>query len=287
MGADSVVSDPSTLSSPGAVLTAELFEETLDQLIGLLSGLEDEEWDLPTVCAGWSVKDVALHLLGVEIGNLASRRDQHHLGGDAADWRSLVDSVNQWNQTWVEATRRVSSRLLLDLLGYVGDKTCRLFLSLDPFEDGPAVSWAGPKTQPKWLDIAREYTERWHHQQHIRDAVNRPGLIEPRYLQPVLETFIWALPHSYRDVTAAEGASIAFSILGDSGGSWTLLREKAEWRLFKGRPPKPDSEISMYEDFAWRFFTKGVTRRAARSQVNVAGNTQLAKPVFDTVSIIA
>lgn len=281
------MSDRPALNPPSPVIAAELFQETLDQLLGLLSGLQVEEWDLPTVCTGWSVKDVALHLLGIEFGNLSSRRDQHHVGGNAADWQSLVESVNEWNQAWVEAARRMSNRLLIDLLGYVGEKTSRLFLSMDPFEDGSVVSWAGPDPKPLWLDIAREYTERWHHQQHIRDAVNKPGLKEPRYLQPVFKTFIWALPHAYRDENAPEGTSVAISILGESGATWTLLRERAEWRLLEGRPVMPDSEVSMQEDFAWRFFTKGVASKTARTQVAVAGDPQLAEPVFKVVSILA
>ena len=50
------------------------------------------------------------------------------------------------------------------------------------------IDWAGPEPAPIWLHVAREYTERWVHQQHIRDAVGRPGLNERRWLGPVLES---------------------------------------------------------------------------------------------------
>jgi hypothetical protein len=46
------------------------------------------------------------------------------------------------------------------------------------------VSWAGPDTSPAWLDIARDYTEFWVHQQQIRDAVDRPGADRPQLLHP-------------------------------------------------------------------------------------------------------
>ena len=59
------------LQSPKPILVVDLFPEILDQLLKLLIGLESEEWNRPTVCHGWSVKDVALHLLGGEIGNLS------------------------------------------------------------------------------------------------------------------------------------------------------------------------------------------------------------------------
>ena len=73
--------------------------------------------------------------------------------------------------------------------------------ALPAFESGgPAVAWAGDKQSPNWFDIAREYTEKWLHQQHIREAVGQPVLDERRWLFPVLDTFMRALPHVYRDI---------------------------------------------------------------------------------------
>jgi hypothetical protein len=88
------VSDQPTLNTPGPVLAAELFPEILNELLGLLSGLGDEGWDVPTVCTGWSVKDVASHLLEVEIGNLASRCD--HIGEGGALAVRKVDLPRFW-----------------------------------------------------------------------------------------------------------------------------------------------------------------------------------------------
>ncbi|MCH8876485.1 MAG: maleylpyruvate isomerase N-terminal domain-containing protein [Chloroflexi bacterium] len=65
------------LKSPNPVIVADLLPELLQNLLELLKGLEEEDWARSTVCAGWSVKDVALHLLGGDIGNLSSRRDGH------------------------------------------------------------------------------------------------------------------------------------------------------------------------------------------------------------------
>jgi hypothetical protein len=59
------------------------------------------------------------------------------------------------------------------------------------------VSWVGPDPVPNWLDVAREYTERWTHQQQARDAVGMPGLREPTFMAPVLATFVHALPQAF------------------------------------------------------------------------------------------
>ena len=44
--------------------TLELFPELIAELLSLLRNLSPLDWEKETVCAGWSVKDVAAHLLG-------------------------------------------------------------------------------------------------------------------------------------------------------------------------------------------------------------------------------
>jgi hypothetical protein len=86
-----------------------------------------------------------------------------------------VAFLDRLNQTWVEATRRISPRLLCELVAFTGEAAWRYLASLDPLALEGRVSWVGPDPVPNWLDVAREYTERWTHQQQIRDAVGMPG----------------------------------------------------------------------------------------------------------------
>ena len=164
---------------------------------------------------------------------------------------------------------------------------CEYFRALDPYAMGGAVSWAGSGPRPVWLDIAREYTERWHHQQHIRDAVDLPGLKQPRYLAPVLETFAWALPQAFRVVGAPDGTMVTLTVSGDSGGRWSVCREDGEWRLYLGAPGDPEAEVGLNEDTAWRLFTRGVSKDQAREAAMIAGNRRLGERILDMVSIIA
>jgi uncharacterized protein (TIGR03083 family) len=46
------------------------------ELAALLTSLKGGDWVQPTSCPGWSVHDVAAHLLGVELGNVSARRDR-------------------------------------------------------------------------------------------------------------------------------------------------------------------------------------------------------------------
>ena len=275
------------MERPGPILVGGLFPEILNELRWLLAGLSVPDWDCPTACDPWTVKDVALHLLGDEVGNLSRRRDGFSSGGPITRRSDLIAFVNEQNELWVQAGRRMSPRLICDLLDFVGRQACDYFQSLDPYVLGKRVSWAGPDRAPVWLDVAREYTERWLHQQHIRDAVGRPGLKEARYLAPVLDAFIRALPRRYEDVPAPEGTSVSVRIDGPSGGIWSVVREGHRWALFVGAAGKPGAEIALPEDIAWRVFTRGLSRQDALAHISTRGDEALVLRVLDTVSIIA
>lgn len=269
----------------------DLFAEERAALLHLLSSLTDDEWATPTVCLGWSVKDVALHLLGVDVGNLSIRRDGFHdpsaHGPAGESWEDLVAFLNAFNQSWVEATRRLSPRLLCELLAVTGPALSDYLRGVDLNALGGAVSWAGAEPAPVWLDVAREYTERWVHQQQIRDAVGRPGLTGPRYLAPLLAAFAHGLPRALASVAAAPGTRVRLVITGPSGGTWTARRTDNRWALGRDDDTTAAATVTLDAETAWRLFTRGMTPNQALPRVQIEGNRALAEAVLETVSIIA
>jgi uncharacterized protein (TIGR03083 family) len=276
------------MQQPQPILIADRFPELLDALLDLLSGLTPTEWELPTACAGWSVADLVRHLLADDVGMLTGRRDGYRLNQvSITGWEQLLAFINQQNALWVQATRRIGPRLLIEFLRLTGEQVSAYFQSLDPYALGGPVDWAGPAPAPVWLDLAREYTERWHHQQHIRDAVGKPGLLEPRYLAPVLDAFVRALPHTYREVDAADQTLVALTIEGDAGGRWFLLREGGAWKLYLDMPQQPHAELILDQATAWRLFTKGIDRDTASAKARLIGDPALGARMLEMVSIIA
>ncbi|HEV2150538.1 MAG TPA: maleylpyruvate isomerase N-terminal domain-containing protein [Longimicrobiaceae bacterium] len=272
------------------VHVAERFGPLHAELIALLSSLSDEEWRRPTAAPLWTVKDVAAHLLDGDVRQLSFRRDgmpppppDRPIDG----YRGFVAFLDHINAVWVDAARRISPRLLVELHGFTGPEVARLFEGLDP--RGPAlfpVAWAGEETSANWMDTAREYTERWHHQQQIRDAVGRAPLTGREWLHPVLDTFVRALPHAYRDVDAPEGTAVLFAVTGEAGDEWTLLREGGRWTLHAGAAPRPDATVTADADAAWRLFTKGLSREAAEERVRIEGERRLGEPVLGALAIM-
>ena len=147
--------------------------------------------------------------------------------------------------------------------------------------------WAGSEPAPVWLDLAREYTEWWHHQQQIRDAVGKPGLKEPKFFAPLLDCFVRALPRTYRSIEAKEGTLVALTISGDSGGRWGLLRENDSWNLYVDVMKPVNADVVIDQDVAWRLFTRGIGKDEALGNSTVTGDQSLGLKMFETVSGIA
>ena len=287
------------LRRPEPVQTLHLYPEERDLLLRLLAGLDEAAWERPTICPGWSVRDIAVHLLADELGILSRHRDEFRPLAPRAG-EALGTFLARINDEWVQATRRLSGRVIVDLLAWSGRETYAHWSGLDLMALGGPVSWAGPGPAPRWLDVAREYTERWTHQQQIREAVGAPPLDDARWIGPVLATFARALPQTFRTVDAPAGTAVTLTIVGEGGGEWTVVRASSEedaaesgfaWELFAGRPELPDApstaEARMSADTAWRLVTKGVAPEVAAERATLSGDQALARRLLSTVAIIA
>jgi uncharacterized protein (TIGR03083 family) len=264
-------------------------------LIELLGGLTPEDWSKPTACAGWNVHDVALHILYTDVTYLSRLRDgffgpRPSESGDLNDPAALLDFINEQNGRWVAGARQMSPRLLIDFLRLVGGQIAEFRTTLDLSVPGGTVSWAGPERAPVWMDIAREYTEKWHHQQHIRDAVGKPGLTERHWCHPVLDAFARALPFALRTERPAPGSTVALEVTGDAGDVWLATMGNFGWTLARstaGEAAAATSRVTMDQDTAWRLFTKGIVPEKAAEQIAIAGDPTLACRVLRMVTIIA
>jgi uncharacterized protein (TIGR03083 family) len=279
------------MKSVEPIFATELFCRIQDELLSLLRSLSADDWSNPTAARLWTVKDIAAHLLDSDIRRLSYQRDKAPMVPPEApieNYRDLVNFLNQLNADWVRAARRISPRLLIEFLEVTGARVCELFKSLDPF--APAlfgVSWAGEQESQNWFDIAREYTEKWHHQQQIRDAVGAPALTSRKWLFPVLDTFFRGLPHTYRETQADEGSSVLFTVAGEAGGAWTLMREGGAWKLYTGESAGPVCEVRMDQDTTWRLLTKGLSREEAEARIEIAGDDRLGKPILGMLAVMA
>ncbi len=273
---------------PEPILCAPLLRKVDARLIELLRSLEPGEWELQSVAPAWRVRDVAAHLLDTPLRKLSMVRDSWFVERvEIPSPEDLVALVNRLNREGVAVYRRLSPPVLIEMMEMACRETANFHESLDPF--APAafnVSWAGEAQSLNWFDTARELTERWHHQQQIRFATNRPGIMTPELYLPVLDCFLRGLPHRYRDAEATDGTLVVVEVSGDCGGEWLLVKAPKRWELVGESSAPAACRVTIPQEIAWRVFTKGIDREAARLQVQIQGDRALGERVLELTAIV-
>ncbi len=272
----------------GPLHALDALDGTETRLRELLDSLTARDWDVPTIVPGWRVRHVAGHLLDTALRRLSVTRDGVAVERTAADTpEALREFVDRLNAEGAAVYGRLSPAVLRSLMRPASEALCTWLAQRDP--DAPAdfpVSWAGDTASPHWFDVARELTERWHHQQQIRLALDRPGLMVPELYHPVLDCFMRALPWRFRDVAAAPGCHVAVTVSGECGGTWRLYRDGACWQLTTETLPDPAAHVTLEPDIAWRVFTKGIAAEEARRRSRIDGDAALGAYVLSTTAVV-
>ncbi len=271
-----------------SILCAPLLRRVDAKLFELLRELRPEVWDLHTSAPAWNVRVGAAHLLDTVLRKLSMVRD--HFFVEQLQIRSeqdVISLVNGLNREGVTVYRRLSPTVLIDMMELACRQSADFHESLDPF--APAVfnvSWAGESESLNWFDTARELTERWHHQQQLRHATNRPGIIAPELYHPVLDCFVRGLPYVLREVDAQVGTTLQLDITGDSGGIWLVSKNNQGWAFASSSAKPPAARAVIPEEIAWRVFTKGIDRKEARALSSIEGDTTLGERIFQLTAIV-
>jgi uncharacterized protein (TIGR03083 family) len=265
-----------------------LFWRARSGLLALLDSLTPSDWRAPTVADPWLVRDLVSHLLGDDLARLSRSRDAYSPGRPPGD-ETLATFLNRHNAEWVDATQRLSPRVLTELLTTTSAQIRAFWESTDLSATGEPVSWAGPDPAPVWLDCARDFTEDWVHQQQIREALDHP-LTDPAALGAVVDTFMHAIPKTLHDHTADRDDGITFDIrlhdqTGDSTTLWTWLHNGGTW-IPSTASSSPAATLSCDADTWWRLCVRMITPHQAGARSKLDGDPELLDAALQTIAII-
>jgi uncharacterized protein (TIGR03083 family) len=269
--------------------TAELFPGLHAELISLLRGLDEGDWSRPTVAGAWRVRDVAAHLLDGDLRKLSAGRDGLRLppDGPVASFGDIVGLINRANANGVAYAQRLSPRVITDLLEVTGRWVAEYVAALPPHGEAlHSVAWAGELRSENWMDTGREYTERWHHQAQIRDAVGAPGLLQRRWLHPLLDLSVRAFPRAYEGVDAAPGTAVVFQVDAEGENAWSVVRDASGWQVLRGAADDAATHVRTDADTAWRILYHALPPDAARVRVSITGDAALAEPMLRARSVM-
>lgn len=258
------------------------------ELIKLLRSLSPEEWQAQTIAPKWKVKDVVAHLLDGNIRILSSLRDGYQGEKPTINsYQDLLDFLNILNADWVKAMNRVSPPMLILLHEITGKQYCDYYASLNPNDTAVfSVAWAGENKSSNEMHIAREYTEKFLHQQQIREATQKDSLLTEKFYKSFLEVCLLALPYTFREVKAEFGTTLKFSISGKVQGDWFLVKKEKNWELVEKKPNKFDTEVSIPAEDAWKLLSKSYRFEDIKERVQIEGDQELARKALSMVSFM-
>ncbi len=267
---------------------APLLRLERSRLLSLLADLNPEDWQRDTPCPGWAVRDLVAHIVGVDLSLISSRRDRHQgtpapAGLDEADFIDWLDDVQR---EWVHAARRISPRLMTEMLASFDEPLAAAIADQDPRARTATVSWAGDELLPAWLDHGRELTERWIHRQQLHEALGQPSDLRPDLAGPVLDTLRWAHPHRLGRLDRPAGTAVLIDV--DGAGlrrRWWLVRDEVDWTFADDGAAPPDLTVRMSTEQAWRLLTNN-HRTDVHGPIDADGDRELAATVVNTRAII-
>lgn len=270
--------------------TIHLFPDLTKKLILLLKGLSIAEWETSTCLPGRTVKDLVSHILDAScLRRLSAQRDGYFVEPVSVNsYSNLVGFIQELNSSWISATKRISPKILISLLEQAETELYEFLRSLDPYQQAFwSVAWAGETISLNWFDIAREYTEKWHHQMQIREALGkRDTLFSKKYVKPIYETFMKALPHVYRNVQTEKDSLISIKITGQCGGNWFLYNNQGNWELSSTEQGILKCEVEVEDNVAWKLFTNSI-REDKESYFRVKGDRDLGIKIASMVTVMS
>ena len=189
-------------------------DEERARLLPLLGRLTGDQWQAPTDCDGWSVRDIVAHLAGAAASTVTLREliRQGRLGRRLGKEGDLVDRMNR-----VQVSERAAftpADLIADLelqgrRGLAARRRLPAPLRAVPLPFGPPLG-----TRPLGYLMGRIYTrDAWMHRIDIARATGAPLELTAEHDGAFVEDVVaeWA---------AAHGASYDLVLTGTAGGTW-------------------------------------------------------------------
>ena len=203
--------DPARPSIPKDDVVGALVGEW-EALAELLGALTEEEWLAPSPCPGWTVKDLAAHVIGTEL--TLEGQASPALTDELRSAAHVHNDIGAINEAWVDSFRsRSGAEVLASLREVTGRRAAALAaMSQEEFD---ADSWtpAGPGSYGRFMQI-RVY-DCWIHEQDIRAALGRPGHLSGPPAEQSLDEVARALGYIVgKKAAAPQGSSVAIDVTG-------------------------------------------------------------------------
>ncbi|MFF0423960.1 maleylpyruvate isomerase family mycothiol-dependent enzyme [Streptomyces sp. NPDC004520] len=262
---------------------ADAWTHSIEAIAELVQPLVESEWNRPTPCIGWSVRDIVSHVIGMETEMLGDPRPIHSLPRDLYHVRS---DFARYMEVQVDVRRHHTSPEMTSELEYILIRRAR---QLRNETRSPEHLIRAPLSAEQTLETG--YRDRafdvWVHEQDLRTALGVPGNLDSAGALVARDVLLEALP----DVVAKDaGAPAPSAVVLDVTGPVEFLRTirvDAEGRGTIDGAPSLGPAVTLTTD--WETFVRlacGRVRPAeVADRVKTEGDAELAAAILDNFAV--
>ncbi|HVC67518.1 MAG TPA: maleylpyruvate isomerase family mycothiol-dependent enzyme [Acidimicrobiales bacterium] len=249
------------------------------------AGIGAAQWDLPTDCPGWTVKDQLAHVIGVE---------RMVMGDEAPPPLEVVpDHVrNEFaalNEPWIAARRDTPGPDVLAEFATVTGRRLRELRALSP-ERFDVVGWSPVGEVPYREFLVTRVVDCWAHEQDARRALGRPGGRDGAGESAVLDRCATTMAYVVgKRVAPPDGTAVRFEVAGALGRRVPVVMDGGRAAVAPdGGPDDPTVALVTDQETFWRLGFGRVDADAvlASGQVRVDGDAVLGRRVLESMAFM-
>ncbi|MCL2551919.1 MAG: maleylpyruvate isomerase family mycothiol-dependent enzyme [Actinomycetia bacterium] len=189
----------------------DAWTHSIESINDLVSPLAEGEWNRPTECPYWSVRDVVSHIIGFECELLGDPRPIHTL---PSDLRHIDSEMARYTEVPVDTRRHHTAPEMTSELEYTIIRRSRQLRNESRQPDAEVRAIGGGEIGLEEQLWGRVF-DVWVHEQDLRRALDKPGNLASAAAVLSRDYVLRALPKLVaKDAGARPGSAVVFDVHG-------------------------------------------------------------------------
>ncbi|GHE80077.1 hypothetical protein GCM10018785_55220 [Streptomyces longispororuber] len=268
---------------PSLQTYADAWAHAVEAISELVTPLAEGEWNQPTPCPGWSVRDIVSHVIGLDCEMLGDPRPIHTL---PRDLYHVKTEGQRYMEMQVDVRRHHTAPEMTAELEYTIIRRNRQIRNESRAPETPV---RGPLGTEQTLELAMRLRafDVWVHEQDLRVALRQPGNLDSPGAYVARDLMLLGLG---KVVAKKAGAPANSAVVFDVSGPVEFLRTvrvDAEGRGTVDNTPSLGPLVTIGTD--WETYSRlacgRVTYAAVRDRVKVEGDQDLGDAILGNFSV--
>jgi uncharacterized protein (TIGR03083 family) len=262
----------------------DAWTHSIESVNEMVAPLSEGEWNRPTECPYWSVRDVVSHIIGFECELLGDPRPIHSL---PSDLRHITSETARYTEVPVDIRRHHTAPEMTAELDYTILRRARQLRNESRAPEATVRGIGGTETTLEELLWSRVF-DVWAHEQDLRRALDQPANLASAAAVLSRDYLLRSLPRVVaEDAGAQQGSAVVFDIHGPLEFMRTV-RVGAEGKATIDSAVSLGPAVTFVAD--WETFLRLLTGRVRPAvvrdaQLKVEGDPDLADAILAHIAV--